>query len=352
MTDAGKSGDTDESAYLLDAIEQMVLDAGPRYAPEQVWTRTGVTEKDARQLWLAMGFPQIPAGEPVLTGRDIDALECAKELLATETFDMARIVRQTRVMSQAMATIAASQVESLDLHPHARVTDQLTDLGQLGEVALPALDRILSYMFRRHLLVALERVALVRPDGEGLQAPIAVGFADLAGFTSATAQAGEEALTDLVDVFSAVGADLVAERGGRVVKLIGDEILFTTDDPAAAADVVLGLVEAADGLEGGLPAHAGVAFGPVLRRRGDVFGTTVNLASRLTDAAHPGTVLVDEGLGAVLGDDGRFLLRRVHLRPMKGVGAVRAFVLRRSPDLVAEDTVDTGPADEQRSGQK
>jgi adenylate cyclase len=343
MTDAGKNDDTDESGYLLDAIERMVLDSGPRYAPEQVWTRTGVTEEDARQLWLAMGFPHIPAGEAVLTDRDVDALGCAKELLATETFDMARIVRQTRVMSQAMATIAASQVESLDLHPRAPVLDQLADLSDLGEVALPALDRILSYMFRRHLLVALERVTLVRPDGEGLQPLAAVGFADLAGFTSATAPATEEALTDLVDVFSAVAADLVAERGGRVVKLIGDEIMFTTDDPAAAADVVLGLVEAASGLEGGLPAHAGVAFGPVLRRRGDVFGMTVNRASRLTDAARPGTALVDDGLATGLGDDGNFILRRAHLRPLKGVGTVKAFVLRRSPAPVAEGSVVTGP---------
>ena len=335
VTEATSSDEADGgSANLLDTIERLVLGTGPRYTPEDVWTRTGVSEETSRQLWLAMGFPHVPADEAVLTDFDIEALECTKQLLATESFDTAKIIRQTRVMSQAMATIAASHLESLGLVARVLAAAQVADLSELGKVALPALDRILSYMFRRHLLAAVERVALVSGEDDGAQAPIAVGFADLAGFTSATSQASQEELTELVDDFSAVAADLVAERGGRVVKMIGDEVLFTTDDPATAADLVLGLVEATGDLQGGLPAHAGVAFGNVLSHRGDVFGTTVNLASRLTDAARPGTVLVDETLQAALGNDDRFTLRRVRLRPLKGVGGVRAFVLRRRTDLV------------------
>lgn len=112
--------------------------------------------------------------------------------------------------------------------------------------------------------------------------------------------------------------------------LIGDAVMFAADDAAAAAEIALGLVEA-HARDPEVPdARAGLASGPVLAWEGDLFGPTVNLASRLVNLARPGTVLVAEELGEQLRHDPAFAVR--HLRPVRlqGIGRVRSWVLRRA----------------------
>ena len=95
--------------------------------------------------------------------------------------------------------------------------------------------------------------------------------------------------------FEARANDVVAPRGGRVVKHIGDEVMFVEADPAAACDIALQLVESF-GEEAGVAPHAGVGFGAVVARGGDYYGSVVNLASRIADLAVPGEVLVTEAV--------------------------------------------------------
>lgn len=321
------SGEADEP--LFEAIEQAVLGSGPRYTPPQVCERTGTPEDTARQLWRAMGFPQIPSEEAVLTERDERALREARSVVDAG-FHQEQIIRQARVMSQAMATVAASQVEAVDVTSPAEIAQLVAAFSEEGSGLLATFDRLLAYLYRRHLVAALERVATLSTDESGLGS-LAVGFADLAGFTATSSSVSARKLADVADVFAAAAADVVAECGGRVIKLVGDEVLFTVDDPAAAAEAVLRVVESGRGPAGGLQVHAGVALGPVRQHLGDVFGATVNRASRLTDAARPGTALVDEDMYRRLAGDDRFQLKRLHARPLKGLGAVRPFVLRRGP---------------------
>ena len=119
-------------------------------------------------------------------------------------------------------------------------------------------------------------------------------------------------MLSLVEWFESSSADIVAEHGARLVKTIGDEVLFVAEDPVAGARLALALQRAfrrarADSVDtsdtASLPRlRVGLAYGPVLERRGDVFGTTVNRASRLTTTASAGSVVVDEALAAVLAD--------------------------------------------------
>jgi adenylate cyclase len=137
-------------------------------------------------------------------------------------------------------------------------------------------------------------------------------------------------LAAMVDRFEAIAYEHIPERGGRVVKMIGDEVMFAVDDGAVAADIAVALVEA-HARDAALPdLRVGLATGPVLSWEGDLFGPTVNLASRLVNLARPATILASDELGERLGDDPRFTLR--HLRPVKlhGIGRVRAWVLRRA----------------------
>jgi adenylate cyclase len=315
----------DGTARLLADAERLILDEGPRYTPVEVWEKVGVEGDLARNLWLAMGFPHAPDDEVAFTERDVNALRQASALLATGIFDAGRLRQQTRIMSQAVSTIATAHAEALGAAMGEGVALPLVG----DDNPLPLLDDLLVYLYRRHLLAAVERLAIV-PEVAGPLVPrTVVGFADLTDFTVTSAAASESELAQLVDGFAAFAADAVAAAGGRVVKLIGDEVMFSIEDPRQAAEVALELVAVGDRRDALPPVHAGLALGTMLNHHGDLFGSTVNLASRLTDVARPGTVLVNDDLARILvGEDG-YDLRRVHLRPLKGIGAVDAYALRR-----------------------
>ncbi len=122
---------------------------------------------------------------------------------------------------------------------------------------------------------------------------LAVGFADLVGFTRLTRRMEEEELGELVEAFETAAADLVAAHGGRLIKTLGDEVLYAADDAGIAAEIALRLIETMANDETMPELRVGIAFGTVTTRMGDVFGTTVNLASRLTSIAPRDAVLVD-----------------------------------------------------------
>src|SRR4030095_13516534 len=145
---------------------------------------------------------------------------------------------------------------------------------------------------------------------------------DLCGFTSRSQALDARELAAMVDRFEAIAYEQIPERGGRGVKTIGDEVMFAADDATAAAEIALGLVEA-HARDPELPdVRAGLARGPVLAWEGDLFGPTVNLASRLVHFARPGTVLVADELGEQLRDEPAFALQ--HLRPVQLQGLGRA----------------------------
>lgn len=316
----------------LTAAARRILGDGPRWRPAEVWEQAGVPEPLARRLWLAMGFPHLPDGEALLTAHDLQALRRAGELLAEGALDADHLVHQARLMAQAVSTVATAHVESL-LAPGGGDA-LLSGLADDSADPVALVSELLEYLYRRHLYAALERAVLTNRGDEALAAT-AVGFADLSGFSARSAAATEDELTVMIDAFVATAADLVAASGGRVVKLLGDAVLFTVGDARAAAEVALDL--AADHGAAGGPApeapavHIGVAWGPVVAHHGDVFGSTVNVASRLGDAARPGTVLVDGRLADVLSRSAGLELRRSGVRSLKGLGPVRAYLLRRRP---------------------
>ncbi len=154
---------------------------------------------------------------------------------------------------------------------------------------------IFEPLFRGHLEGATltTRQARVGIDDYST-VPLAVGFVDLSGFTARSAALSAPELLDLVVEFEAAAVDLVSRHGGRLVKLIGDEVMFTTVAPEAACAIGRQLIEWA--ATSGTGARAGIAHGLVITLGGHVYGDTVNLASRLTDVAVPGEMLVNEAV--------------------------------------------------------
>jgi adenylate cyclase len=151
-----------------------------------------------------------------------------------------------------------------------------------------------------------------------LDAPPAVSFVDLTGFTRLTEERGDEAAAGIAMRLGEVTADVVAPRAGRVVKLLGDGVLIRFADATTAVEATLDLLEALP--RAGLPSgHAGVASGPLIMRDGDVFGRTVNTAARIADVAPDGRLYVADVLASALPPQ-RYVLRPADGAVLQGIG--------------------------------
>jgi len=328
-----------ERQALLDLAASALLDGERRYTAIDVCALAECDHATADSLWRAMGFPDMPDDEIAFTDRDVAALRTALALQADGVLDEQAVRAQTRVMSQALATIAAAHLEITE--PEERDVDRL---GGFVSDVLPALDDLLVYLYHRHLLAAVENaVMLDREDADALLPVLSVGFADLVGFTKMANHLEERDLSGLIDVFTQAAADVVAEEAGRVVKMIGDEVMFTSPDPGTATRTALRLVAEVGDHHGLPPLRAGVAAGPVVLRQGDVYGRPVNLAHRLVDVARPGNVLVDETVATDLAARTSLETQRIHsIRRLRGFDRLRVFVVRPPDDERAEPGED-GP---------
>lgn len=303
-------------SLLADQLARAVL-GEPVYTSAEVAAAAGVPLDEARRMWRAMGFPPVAEAERVFTAADVATLTAARALVARHVTAPEVLLQLTRVTGQALSRIAEAQVA-------ARPDGEL-DVAAIAEQTR-AVEPLLAYVWRRHLVAATLRAATVAAADGGAQ--IVVGFADLVGFTAFSQRRAPAELAVAVDRFEALAYEHIPERGGRVIKMIGDEVMFAVDDPAAAARIALALVDAC-AREPHLPAvRVGLASGPVLAWQGDLYGPTVNLASRLVDLARPGTVLASEELGAQLAGRDDLSLRRMGGERLKGIGRVRPWVVR------------------------
>ena len=171
--------------------------------------------------------------------------------------------------------------------------------------------------------------------GETADVLATVGFADLVSFTRLSRQLDESELASLVQQFESVSADLVHGQSGRLVKTLGDEVMFVAATPERAAGIALALHDTHARSEQMPQLRIGLATGAVLKRMGDVFGTTVNRAARMTALARPGTTVIDSPTSEALQDsrgyNHRFQTRALTPRPVRGLGLVRPHALMPLP---------------------
>jgi adenylate cyclase len=203
--------------------------------------------------------------------------------------------------------------------------EKATDTATL---LLPAMEQLQNYVWRRHLAAASGRV--VSSAGDASQGVRVVGFADIVSFTRLSRSLTEPELADLLERFESLAADVVATHGGRVIKSLGDALLYVADEPAQGVTIALALqdriAEAGD-----LPQlRIGLAYGGVLIRLGDIYGPVVNIAARLTAEARPGRVLTDRDLAAALDGHPDFRLRRLRRVSVRGYDHLIPFTVRRS----------------------
>jgi len=315
----------------------VVLLGGPvRYTRRQAAARAGVPLDQASKLWHALGFASVADDETAFTDSDVTALANAARLVAAGLVDEAALGTVTRMVGQTMSRLAEWQARMLLERSDVLAGDRLADFVAEFD---PVLEQLQTHVWRRQLVDSAQRLiggpAGVDPHSTPLNStplnstPLTVGFADLAGYTALSRQLGIDELADVLERFEALVADLLTEYRGQVIKTIGDEVLFTVPEPVAAAALALRLQEQAAAAELP-PLRIGLALGPVLARYGDVYGPVVNIASRLTGLARPGTVLLDQRLAEELADDPAWSIRRLRPASVRGYAHLHAARLRRS----------------------
>lgn len=305
------------------AAERFLLPGERMYSAVDLAQRCGIAEEDLTKMWLALGFPRTE--DRTFTDQDLDAV---RTFLQSGSFSE-YTVHETRIISAALARIADVFVDEMWESYRAGAQSDREALGSMSAgVDLQRVERMLMYVLRRHLVAGFyRRSALHEQSMRDGAASLAVGFADLAGFSTLSQGMGNAELTDVLVAFEKAAYETVAGVGGRIVKTLGDGVLFTADSAAIAADAGLQLASLAADLP---PVHVGVAFGPVLMRQGDCFGPTVNLVSRIVGCAAGGEVVVDRTAARVLEDDSRFFLEPLGERDLKSFGPVPLWRLGRS----------------------
>ncbi|HYJ66089.1 MAG TPA: adenylate/guanylate cyclase domain-containing protein [Nocardioidaceae bacterium] len=312
-------------------LERAILGAEPELTAQQVADAAGVSRDDAQRLWQALGFPD--AGDAVaFTADDLDALRTVHRAIDGGEIDAETATRLTRAVGHTMARLADWQVSTLAEHVEGRAregTSRLASALDLSQTVAPAFEELLVYAWRRHLAAAVSRIeALGAAEEDLLAAELTVGFADLVSFTQLTNGLDDDELAALVERFETRCGDVVTARGGRVIKTLGDSILFVADKPAEAVEIALGVVDEI-GPDADLPdVRIGLASGTVITRFGDVFGPPVNLASRLTTVARRNRVIADRATADALPEES-FDTRALPPRSLRGFGSVEPITVRR-----------------------
>lgn len=324
-------------------LTRLVLGAPTRYSASDLAAAAGVPLSDAARLWRAMGFADV-GDEVAFTRLDLKIVKELAGLVDSQHLTFEDVVELVRSVGQTTARLAEWQTDTISRMAAGHVVGEArtegseqpgqADLGALTaetEALLPVLQRLIVYAWRRQLATAVERSAASteEPDPDVTTSHMSVGFADIVGFTRISRELPDEDLAELIESFDAASADIVAATGARLVKTVGDEILFVGADPGTAVETALRLHEAQNESRGSHKLRIGIATGSVISRMGDVFGTTVNCASRLTVIARPQTTFVDAETMAALAEDKQYLFRGVRPRRIRGIGLVRPWLLQR-----------------------
>lgn len=343
LAETGAECVAEEQLSPEDVISRELLAGEGRYTRREVAERAGIAVDEARRLWRALGFPKADDALRIFTSADVAALTDAAGLVESDIVDGDALVEAARPLGNLMSRLAAAQTVFISevvggrlatgLDPDdPRMPDRLTAQAlTTTQELLPVLERATMYAWRRHLAAEIGRALIA--GGPGLHVESrhsAVGFVDISGYTRLSRNLGLSELARLLDGFEMAVLNGVVEHGGRVIKNLGDEILFVIDDPESAAVATLQLMEDFAGDDTLPPIHAGLAFGSVLYRGGDVYGPVVNIAARLASLARKGTVRVDHAMAKELGGAKQFTLSARAPRHVRGYPQLSSYRLQRA----------------------
>lgn len=333
-----------EGRLVLLAFDYQLLPGRPRYTFEEVCQRADFDLETARRLWRALGFPEPPPDERLFRDEDVEAVITLRRQIESTIVPVGEnyeyFVQIVRVIGGSLAKVAEVESDALASAIRERRRAGLPE-DEIAAELTEALDwsrlsRLFDYGLRLQLRATARRKLTASTPGAVGAEDLAVGFVDLVGYTALSQELEPDEIAALVTRFEELAYDTVAEYAGRVVKTIGDEVMYVDADIANAATIALRLTErsAVDEL---LPdARAGLAAGTVVAQEGDYYGPVVNMASRLVELARPGTVLASSEVHDALADDPSFAWHRLRSRRLRDIGRVEVWALERAREEVRE----------------
>lgn len=313
--------------------ERSLLGAAPQLSAAEVAERAGMPLDKARRLWRTLGFAE-RGDELAYTDLDVGAMQILREVLDEGEFDFDLLLNVARGVGLTMARLAdwevgevAQHVDPAKLGPRGGEPQDLDIIARFGA----QFEDILIYTWRRHLVAAMARMDSLRAldDVNPNTTDLSVGFADIVGFTALSNEVTRERIGELVETFETRCGDVIARENGRMIKSMGDAVLFVNDDPMAAFTTAEGIINVI-GRDPRMPdVRVGLASGGVVLRLGDVFGPPVNLAARLTQVARRNRIIVDAATAAALPED-QIEARALPARPVRGFGILEPVAVRRA----------------------
>lgn len=291
---------------------ERVIGGSARYNAVEIAERTGVDLDFLVAVRRAMGLPIPGVGEPVYTEADVESVQMARFSMAAgvseeEILDLLRTLgRGLSQTAEAMRAITLRLVLEPGVSEHDLAQRYADTAARLSPMLGPLIGNLLTLhlrqMARSEAISAAERIGGNLPGSR----EVAVCFADLVGFTRLGEEVRPEELTHLAVRLEALATE-VAEPPVRLVKTIGDAAMLASLEPGPLLDATLNLIDAADAAGEDFPQlRAGMAIGAALGRAGDWFGRPVNLASRITSIARPGSLLVEREVREAARDDYRW----------------------------------------------
>ena len=323
----------EEQRLVLLPVER-VLRGDARYTAEEIAEETAIDSAALARARRAAGLSTVPEGERGYGEGDLELARRLKTALDAG-LPLEAILDTNRVMGRGLAQTAAAMrtmVGQAFLQQGAKEDEAAERLAAATKLLLPNVGPALEYFFAQHLLELIRTDIL---DSEQLATgtvsrarETGVAFADLVGFTRLGGRVPAEDLGSVARRLESL-TDGVIEQPVRLVKTIGDAVMLTCIDPEKLVLAMLDLSEAVDREGDDFPQlRSGVAFGSAIERDGDLYGHAVNVASRVTGVARPGTVLTTQEVRDAAEDGFDWSYARE--RKLKGVGEVKLYRVRRA----------------------
>jgi class 3 adenylate cyclase len=309
-----------DQGSLSGIAADLALRRGERFTRADLAAASGLTPAALEELLLAAGLPPIAPDEPAFTAEDTAAF--AAFVHAGKMFGADAALQFSRVIGSSLARIAEATISLFIRTIEIRIREAGAGELVLARANLEAISElgtlppVIQSMLRWHLETATRRFREGRDPSSLETSRLTVGFIDVVGFTPLARRASTHDLGAIVDRFEALTNDVAAAHDGRVVKLIGDAVMFVTVRAADACEIALTLIErfADDPV---VTPRGGLASGQLLMRGGDYYGPTVNLAARMGDLAVPNEILVTSEL-ATEAADGAYRFEAAGKRLLKG----------------------------------
>jgi adenylate cyclase len=290
---------TTDSGTLMFLPAERVIGGRARYSAREIAQQTGTELDFLIAVRRAMGLPIPGPDEPVYTEGDLESVRMTEVFRAAgisdeEILDLMRTLG--RGLSQTAETMRALTMR-LVLEPGVSEHELAQRYAYAASQLSPMVGPLVTNLLTLHLREMAQSEALSAAERSGGQLPgsreIAVCFADLVGFTRLGEEVPPDELARKAVRLEALTSEVI-DAPVRLIKTIGDAAMLTSLEPEPLLDAALTLLDAAEAEDDNFPQlRAGIAIGPALSRAGDWFGRPVNLASRITQIARPGSLLAE-----------------------------------------------------------